>query len=482
MRLPLLLLLFCTLSYAQIGIGTTTPQAALDITSTNDGLLIPRVSLTAINSTSPLTSPTVSELVYNTATAGTAPNNVTPGYYYWNGTSWSKLAITTNTSWSTAGNAGTNPATNYIGTADATDMVFRANNLERMRIISSNGNISIGDAVSGTIRSNKELVLRQDGDTYGSSVLRLRNRNAENGAIFENLNPISGANLVDFIFKTGTTATPIASNIRFETRASSLKVSGNTTEWQFGQPDNLNGGPTLVIGASGTSGTGSNSAFLTGSVGIGTAAPRAALDVSSSTNGILIPQVLLTNTSTAAPVVNPAGGVLVVGTMVYNSQTTGDVSPGYYYWTGTKWSRFATNATAGTTLNTAMINVTGSDVTVNSTTYTTIATQSYTPVSNNSTIIVEFNTKYLIDGFNGDSFSSQITVGATQIVYNTQVFTNNNGGGTRSNTLLPLMGGYTNASLTPKTINIEVKRDSADDYIVFKRDASTWLKITEIAR
>ena len=288
--------------------------------------------------------------------------------------------------------------------------------------------------------------------------------------------------LVDFIFKTGTTATPIASNIRFETRASSLKVSGNTTEWQFGQPDNLNGGPTLVIGASGTSGTGSNSAFLTGSVGIGTAAPRAALDVSSSTNGILIPQVLLTNTSTAAPVVNPAGGVLVVGTMVYNSQTTGDVSPGYYYWTGTKWSRFATNATAGTTLNTAMINVTGSDVTVNSTTYTTIATQSYTPVSNNSTIIVEFNTKYLIDGFNGDSFSSQITVGATQIVYNTQVFTNNNGGGTRSNTLLPLMGGYTNASLTPKTINIEVKRDSADDYIVFKRDASTWLKITEIAR
>ncbi len=24
-------------------------------------------------------------LVYNTATAGTSPNNVTPGFYYWNG-------------------------------------------------------------------------------------------------------------------------------------------------------------------------------------------------------------------------------------------------------------------------------------------------------------------------------------------------------------------------------------------------------------
>ena len=31
---------------AQVGIGTTTPTAALDITATNDGLLIPRVALT----------------------------------------------------------------------------------------------------------------------------------------------------------------------------------------------------------------------------------------------------------------------------------------------------------------------------------------------------------------------------------------------------------------------------------------------------
>jgi hypothetical protein len=30
--------------------------------------------------------------VYNTATAGTSPNNVTPGYYFWNGTVWIKFA------------------------------------------------------------------------------------------------------------------------------------------------------------------------------------------------------------------------------------------------------------------------------------------------------------------------------------------------------------------------------------------------------
>lgn len=67
------------------------PSAMLDVSSTNSGLLIPRVALTAITSSSPVTSPATSLLVYNTATAGTSPNNVIPGYYFWNGTTWSLL-------------------------------------------------------------------------------------------------------------------------------------------------------------------------------------------------------------------------------------------------------------------------------------------------------------------------------------------------------------------------------------------------------
>jgi hypothetical protein len=31
-------------------------------------------------------------LVYNTATAGSTPNNVVPGYYYWNGTAWIQIS------------------------------------------------------------------------------------------------------------------------------------------------------------------------------------------------------------------------------------------------------------------------------------------------------------------------------------------------------------------------------------------------------
>jgi hypothetical protein len=79
--------------YAQVGIGTTTPEssAMLEVSSSNKGFLPPRVSLTATNAASPITSPATGLLVYNIATAGSSPNQVSPGYYYWNGTAWLKL-------------------------------------------------------------------------------------------------------------------------------------------------------------------------------------------------------------------------------------------------------------------------------------------------------------------------------------------------------------------------------------------------------
>jgi hypothetical protein len=45
--------------------------------------------------------------------------------------------------WKLLGNAGTNPATNFLGTTDAQDLVFRTNNIERIRTLSSNGNVGI---------------------------------------------------------------------------------------------------------------------------------------------------------------------------------------------------------------------------------------------------------------------------------------------------------------------------------------------------
>ncbi len=208
--------------------------------------------------------------------------------------------------WSISGNTGTSSSSNFIGTTDAQDLVFKANNTERMRIVNgvsavtgTSGDITIGDATSGTLRSTKELVLREDGDLYGSSALHLRNRTGQNGAIYETLG--ASAALVDFIFETGTTASPIQSNMRFETRSSSLFVSGNSTEWQIGQPTN----PTLVLNAASSG----NSALLLGNFGIGTTNPANKLQVVGTNPLSLLGVQLGTNTSTDS-VLTISGGTV----------------------------------------------------------------------------------------------------------------------------------------------------------------------------
>lgn len=134
------LLLFTTLIVFQladaqnIGINSTggvpAASAMLDISSTDKGLLIPRVSLTSTNTAGPVTSPATSLLVYNTATAGIAPNNVIPGYYYWNGTAWVAFTSTAaaSTAWTLGGNTGVTAA-NFVGTGDDKALIFKSNNL-----------------------------------------------------------------------------------------------------------------------------------------------------------------------------------------------------------------------------------------------------------------------------------------------------------------------------------------------------------------
>lgn len=122
-------------------------SAMLDVSSTNSGVLIPRVALTATNTAGPITAPATSLMVYNTAIAGTSPNNVIPGYYYWDGAAWNRVATGNGSGWLTLGNAGTSAATNFIGTTDAIDWVVRTNNTERMRVLSA-GNVGIGIAAA----------------------------------------------------------------------------------------------------------------------------------------------------------------------------------------------------------------------------------------------------------------------------------------------------------------------------------------------
>jgi len=80
---------------AQVTIGSNNPpdeNALLDLketgTTSSKGFLLPRVALTSTTSYAPLkNSPEKGMTVYNTSTV----NDVTPGYYYNDGTKWVRL-------------------------------------------------------------------------------------------------------------------------------------------------------------------------------------------------------------------------------------------------------------------------------------------------------------------------------------------------------------------------------------------------------
>jgi hypothetical protein len=74
-------------TFAQQGFGTNTPHrsSAVEIQSTNKGLLIPRVELTALNNAAPIIgTPQNSLLIYNTKTD--LNSNLVQGYYFWKAT------------------------------------------------------------------------------------------------------------------------------------------------------------------------------------------------------------------------------------------------------------------------------------------------------------------------------------------------------------------------------------------------------------
>jgi len=144
-----------------VGIGTAAPAGVLDITSANNGLLIPRVLLTATNASAPLAFPSNSEIVFNTATAGIAPNNVTPGYYYWDTPtlSWLRIATTNSNGWSITGNTGIVDGTNFIGTAAGTnvDVAFRRNNLAAGKIGATSTSFGVGALSSGATTNSTAI-------------------------------------------------------------------------------------------------------------------------------------------------------------------------------------------------------------------------------------------------------------------------------------------------------------------------------------
>ncbi|QPH41448.1 hypothetical protein [Pedobacter endophyticus] len=146
-------------------------NAILELETSNKGLLLPRVELRATTQASPLSAFVNGMVVFNTATVA----DVSPAIYYCDGTRWIMLSTATTTTgeWRLTGNAGTNPATQYLGTSDNNPLIVKTNGAERMRVVQS-GRVGIGtnspnavldvqgDVIIGTLTAGdvaKDMVL-----------------------------------------------------------------------------------------------------------------------------------------------------------------------------------------------------------------------------------------------------------------------------------------------------------------------------------
>ena len=140
------LLLSVSQSFAQTGIGTTTPNASakLEVYATNKGFLPPRVTLTSTTDATTIASPAEGLLVYNLGSIG-----LQAGYYFWNGANWATIATG-----SIAGNA-----------VSATDLV----KLYSEVYSSASGKISNASGYSFTVPVSGRYLFDFSSTTWGGN-------------------------------------------------------------------------------------------------------------------------------------------------------------------------------------------------------------------------------------------------------------------------------------------------------------------------
>ncbi len=277
-------------AYSQnIGINSTgaaaDASAALDVSTSNKGVLLPRVALTGTNDVTTVSLPATSLLVYNTASV----SDVTPGYYYYNGTVWVKLT-----------DSGSNADADWykVGTssspANINDDIF------------TQGRVGIGTAIpveklhviGSEIIESWDAVLKTKGPTHDSVYHLIGTYQGwDNTGVY-----IAGYNYYN----------PQGGNV----------INSYAKKVHIGHPERL----TIDL--------------QTGNTGIGTTTPNnsALLDMYSSNKGFLPPRVALTGVNDVATIPSPATGLLV-----YNTANAGSgsnlVYAGYYYFDGSFWRR-----------------------------------------------------------------------------------------------------------------------------------------------
>src|SRR5258707_3253114 len=109
----LLLFVYCVFSQS-IGIGTTNPDisAALDISHSSKGLLVPRMTTASVSA---IINPAKGLMVYDTLLSQLLVNMGTADEPFWQ-------SIAAKSSWSLGGNYNTNAVTQFVGTNDTKPM------------------------------------------------------------------------------------------------------------------------------------------------------------------------------------------------------------------------------------------------------------------------------------------------------------------------------------------------------------------------
>ncbi len=225
--LPLIVILFSIAkSSAQLGIGTTVPDnsAALDISSTNKGLLIPRV--TQANRPA---NPATGLMIYQT--------DNTPGFYFYSGTAWLPLANSSSGNGTVTNVTGTSPITVTNGSTTPTLSISQANSTTNGFLSSADWTI-FNDKVGSARTINTAFPLIGGGDLTANRTISMQAASATTSGFLSainfsnfnskfNLPPLTSGSLV---FATGTTLAQNNANLFWNNSAGQLGIGTNNPQ------------------------------------------------------------------------------------------------------------------------------------------------------------------------------------------------------------------------------------------------------------